>query len=63
MKNAGIAIYTVQFNTDNEAALSVLQYCAGSQGPHASRTRRRRPMRPALSSLRAGDRSWTSLTI
>jgi len=30
MKNAGLTIYTVQVNTDNEATSSVLQYCAGS---------------------------------
>jgi Flp pilus assembly protein TadG len=30
MKNAGITIYAVQVNTDNEATSSVLQYCAGS---------------------------------
>jgi Flp pilus assembly protein TadG len=31
MKNAGITIYTVQVNTDNEATSAVLQYCAGSK--------------------------------
>jgi Flp pilus assembly protein TadG len=31
MKNAGITIYTVQVNTDNEATSSVLQYCAGTK--------------------------------
>jgi len=30
MKNAGITIYSIQINTDNEATSSVLQYCAGS---------------------------------
>jgi Flp pilus assembly protein TadG len=30
MKNAGITIYAVQVDTDNEATSSVLQYCAGS---------------------------------
>jgi Flp pilus assembly protein TadG len=30
MKNAGLTIYAVQVNTDNEATSSVLQYCAGS---------------------------------
>jgi Flp pilus assembly protein TadG len=30
MKNAGITIYTVQVDTDNEAASTVLKYCAGS---------------------------------
>jgi Flp pilus assembly protein TadG len=30
MKNAGITIYAVQVNTDNEATSAVLQYCAGS---------------------------------
>jgi hypothetical protein len=30
MKNAGITIYSIQVNTDNEATSSVLQYCAGS---------------------------------
>ncbi len=31
MKNAGITIYTVQVNTDNEAASAVLKYCAGTK--------------------------------
>jgi Flp pilus assembly protein TadG len=31
MRNAGITIYTIQVNTDNEATSSVLQYCAGSK--------------------------------
>ncbi len=31
MKNAGVKIYTIQVDTDNEATSSVLQYCAGTK--------------------------------
>jgi Flp pilus assembly protein TadG len=39
MKNAGITIYTVQVNTDNEATSSVLQYCAGSTATVADKSK------------------------
>ncbi len=31
MKNAGVTIYAIQVNTDNEATSAVLQYCAGTK--------------------------------
>jgi Flp pilus assembly protein TadG len=31
IKNAGVTIYAVQVNTDNEATSTLLQYCAGSK--------------------------------
>ncbi|HEY1545332.1 MAG TPA: pilus assembly protein [Xanthobacteraceae bacterium] len=39
MKNAGVTIYAVQVNTDNEATSSVLQYCAGSKAGAADPTK------------------------
>jgi Flp pilus assembly protein TadG len=39
MKNAGITIYTVQVNTDNEAPSAVLKYCAGTKAGVADSSR------------------------
>ena len=39
MKKAGVTIYAVQVNTDNEATSSVLQYCAGNQPGIADRSK------------------------